>query len=55
MDQIKIMLHSIENDISMLGVSEIKLGVYVPDSFIEKDNFQVFGKDKRYGSGRLLV
>ena len=51
MDQIKIMLHSNENDISMLGVSESKLGVDVPDSFIEVDNFQVFRKDKIQGSG----
>ena len=55
MDQIKIMLHSNENDISMLGVSESKLGVDVPDSLIEVDSFQVFRKDKIQGSGGLLV
>ena len=55
MDQIKIMLHSSENDISMLGVSESKLGEDVPDSFIEIDNFQVYRKDKIQGSGGLLV
>ena len=54
MDQIKIMLHSSENDISMLGVSESKLGEDVPDSFIEIDNFQVYRKDKIQGSGGLL-
>ena len=55
MDQIKIMLHSNENDISMLGVSESKLGMDVPDSFIEIDNFQCFRKDKMQGSCGLLV
>ena len=55
MDQIKIMLHSNENDISMLGVSESKLGVDVPDNFIEIDDFQCFRKDKMQGSGGLLV
>ena len=49
------MLHSNENDISMLGVSESKLGENIPDSFIQVDNFQVFRKDKIHGSGGLLV
>ena len=49
------MLHSNENDISMLGVSESKLGVDVPDSFIEIDNVHCFRKDKMQGSGGLLV
>ena len=55
MDQIKIILHSSENDISMLGMSESKLGEDVPDSFMETNNFKVFRKDKIQGSGGLLV
>ena len=55
MDQIKIILHSSENDMSMLGVSESKLGEDVPDSFIETNNVKVFRKDKIQGSGGLLV
>ena len=55
LDQIKLMLHSNENDTSMLGVSESKLGENMPDSFIQVGNFQVLRKDKIHGSGGLLV
>ena len=54
LDQMKIMLHSNENDVSMLGVSESKLDENIPDSFIQVDNFQVFRKDKIQGSGGIL-
>ena len=49
------MLHSNGNDISMLGVRGSKLGVDVPDSFIEIDNFQCFRKNKMQGAGGLLI
>lgn len=55
MDQIKLMLQSNENNISMLGVSETKLGSEMPDSFIQIHNFQCFRKDKIKGSGGLVV
>lgn len=54
-DQIKLMLQSKENNISMLGVSESKLGSEIPDSFIQIQNFQCFRKDKMQGSGGLIV
>ena len=54
-DQIKIMLHSKENNISVLGVSESKLGDDIPDSFINIQNFQCVRKDKKHGSGGLIV
>lgn len=54
-DQIRIMLRSEENDISMLGLSESKLGCEVPDSFYQIENFQCFRKDKVQGSGGLLI
>lgn len=54
-DQIKILLRSEENDISMLGLSESKLGCEVPDSFYQIENFQCFRKDKVQGSGGLLI
>ena len=54
-DQIKMMLHSKENDISVLGVSESKLGDDIPDSFINIENFQCIRKDKKQGSGGLIV
>ena len=53
--QIRLMLQSKENNISMLGVSESKLGCEIPDSFIQIQNFQCFRKDKMQGSGELIV
>lgn len=49
------MLQSSENNISMLGVSESKLGSEIPDSFIQIQDFQCFRKDKLQGSGGLIV
>ena len=54
-DQIKMMLQSSANDISVLGVSESKLGDDIPDSFIRIENFQFLRKDKIQGSGGLIV
>ena len=51
-DQIKLMLQSKENNITMLGVSESKLGSEIRDSFIQIQNFQCFRKDKMQGSGK---
>ena len=50
-----MMLHSNENDISMLCVGDSKLGVDVPDSFIEIDHFQCFRKDKMQRSGAIFI
>lgn len=55
MDQIRIMLQSSQNNICMLGISESKLGSDIPDSFCSINNFQCFRKDKKQGSGGLLV
>ena len=49
------MLQSSANDISVLGVSESKLGDDIPDSFISIENFQCVRKDKSQGSGGLIV
>lgn len=54
-DQLKLMLHSNVNNISMLGVSESKLGSDIPDSFVQIQNFQCFRKDKIQGSGGLFA
>ena len=54
-DQIKMMLQSSANVISVLGVSESKLGDDIPDSFIRIENFQFLRKDKIQGSGGLIV
>ena len=54
-DQIKLMLQSKENNITMLGVSESKLGSEIPDSFIQIQNFQCFRQGKMQGSGGLIV
>ena len=54
-DQLKMMLQSSANDISVLGVSESKLGDDIPDSFISIENFQCVRKDKTQGSGGLIV
>lgn len=54
-DQLKLMLQSDVNNISMLGVSESKLGSDIPDSFVQIHNFKCFRKDKIQGSGGLLV
>ena len=53
--QIRLMLQSNENNISMLGVSESKLACEIPDSFIQIQNFQCFRKNKMQGSGELIV
>ena len=55
LDQIKIILHSMENNICMLGLSESKLGGEIPDSFLLIENFQCFRKDTPLGTGGLLV
>ena len=54
-DQIKIMLHSMENNICMLGLSESKLWGEISDSFLLIENFQCFRRDKALGTGGLLV
>ena len=55
LDQIKMLLHSDDNNIAMLGLSESKLGSDVPDNFLLIENYQCFRKDMRCGAGGLLV
>ena len=55
LDQIKMMLHSDDKNIAMLGLSESKLGSDVPDNFLLIENYQCFRKDMRCGAGGLLV
>lgn len=54
-DQLKFMLHSKQNNICMLGISESKLGSDIPDSFCQIADFKCYRKDKVQGSGGLLV
>ena len=49
------MLQSRQNDKSMLGLSESKLGCDVPDSFLHVENFHCCRKNKMQGSGGILV
>ena len=51
-DQIKMMLQSSANDISVLGMSESKLGDDIPDSFISIENFQFLRKRQDPGIWR---
>jgi len=54
-EQLETMLKSTENDISILGITETKLGSDHPNSAFYVDGYKLFRNDKMDGSGGLIV